>query len=224
MQMYIREIKYKKINLAVIIIYFTISILLLLYYVKENKAYNYMQAFIAIALLIVPFAVNKISKIQMTADVSLIYFLFCFLTIIVGSLLSGYTKIPYWDKFLHFLSGIVFTVFGFLAFYIISGRDCYNVIHNRKLIICFAFFFNIGFAGLWEIYEYGLYVFFGVDAMNMHRTLANDTMQDMIMCVLGGIMLLTYNRICTRFGRSNFFLNTCKHFLIYNDYITDQNS
>lgn len=76
----------------------------------------------------------------------------------------GYSWIPYWDKLLHFFSGILISAVGLivchLLFRTLSGAR--NV--RYALYILFPFCFNLSVAALWEIYEYILYILLGIDA------------------------------------------------------------
>jgi len=213
-----REMWYKKVNQLVTILYFVVAVGLLFYFIIQKKSYNYCQAGIALILLMIPTLVNRLSKIKITSDLCYLYYLFCFFTIIAGSLLGAYAIIPYWDKILHFSSGILITFIGMIVFQLLSGRNNHLLITNMKLIGCFSFFLNAGIAAFWEIYEYGLYVFLGVDALNMETSMAHDTLQDIIVCIVGGALVLTFMGVSKRCGKSNFFLNAYEHFLVMNGY------
>lgn len=42
-------------------------------------------------------------------------------------------------------------------------------------------------AGIWELFEYGVVYFLGFDLQNQVDTLVVDTMEDMLVALLGGI-------------------------------------
>lgn len=215
-----RENKYRRINKIVILLYLILSVLVFFYYQKRGWTYNSSQALLAIGMLLIPLLFNKISKIKLSSDCSLIYYLFSFLTVIVGSALNGYSKLPCWDKIMHSLSGVLITVVGFIVFHFVSKTKRKLEETDLKLVGYFVFFFNTAIAGLWEIYEYGLYVFFGIDAQNVLTTGIHDTMQDMIVCVVAGLLTQLYLIIKIKHKKNSFFLSTYTHFLAYNHYLT----
>lgn len=215
----LREKKYNKIANIVGIIYLVLCVALLLYFFNKNIIYNLTQVIVAIILLFIPWIFNKFSKIKITSDFRLVYLLFCFITVIVGSAINGYSKFPIWDKVVHFLSGILVTYVGFIVYHLISKTKRELQTSDMKLVVLFVYLFNTTVASLWEIYEYGLYIFLGIDALNMHSTLANDTMQDMIVCNIGGILILIYTVKRLRSHKSSFLINTYLHFLGYNGYL-----
>ena len=86
---------------------------------------------------------------------------------------------------MHFISGI-FT--GYIATYILKDK-------NNKL---YNFLFILGFVSLiavsWEIFEYISSIIFDVDPQKVKLTGINDTMKDIIVALLGGILVTIKRR------------------------------
>ena len=139
----------------------------------------------------------------------MVYYLFCLFSVVLGSLCHAYGSVPYWDKMLHFASGIIAIPFGWIVCRQVAGKK--SVVPTR-LIGTFAFFFNVAIAAIWELYEYGLYIFLHVDALNMHTTMAHDTLQDILSCLIGGSLISLYTLVKRKRGFPTFFTNLYHHF------------
>lgn len=108
----------------------------------------------------------------------------------LGSVINLYKYIGFYDRFVHYLSGILLAEAGMLIItYIISVR---KIEKDNLIMMLFAFFFSASCAGFWEIYEF--------TADNLLKTnmqgANNNTMGDIVSGVLGAI---TYVVIRTLF-------------------------
>lgn len=109
-----------------------------------------------------------------------------FITMYLGRGLGWYKLIEKWDDIVHFLSGIVLVLFGFIY----SVKMCrYNRPLNEQmsflLIPMFALTFSIAGAAVWEIFEFCCDTFFGLETQGVTPA---DTMVDIIAGTLGGIV------------------------------------
>lgn len=82
---------------------------------------------------------------------------------ILGTCFNLYTIIPFFDTILHELSGILFGCLGFTLAEKFFGKAS----TTRKFFGCliFAVCFSLAIAVIWEIFEYGCTVLFGLDMM-----------------------------------------------------------
>lgn len=110
--------------------------------------------------------------------------IFHFFAASLGSVINLYKYIGFYDKLVHYLSGIVLAEAGMIVIgYVFKKR---SLINDHAVKILFAFFFSASCAGFWEIYE------FTADRLlnaNMQGGNSN-TMGDIISGVLGA---LTYS-------------------------------
>ena len=111
-----------------------------------------------------------------------IILLFIFAAMYVGNILNVYRFIYFYDKILHFISGIVI---GHVVFNII--QNSVNITESKLFMCIFIISFGIGCAGLWEIYEFTTDTLFGFNSQNSSL---NDTMYDIICGTLGSILWL----------------------------------
>ena len=107
--------------------------------------------------------------------------LFHFLAASLGSVVNLYHYINFYDRAVHYCSGILLGAGGLLIFCWLFQR-CHLPEHRKLTLLC-AFFFSAACAGFWEIYE------FTVDQL-LHGTMQGDnlnTMGDIVSGVLGAL-------------------------------------
>lgn len=207
-----REKNFQRINVLLLIIMILISAYCALSGFYRGDSYAASQAMLAIVMFSFPALITRFLHIYIPQDCRLIYYSFSFCTVVVGSAMYGYSKIPHWDKLFHFFSGTLISAVGLiichLLFHALTGTKKIRFI----LYSLFPFLFNLSVAALWEVYEYMLYILFNIDAVNTLTSGVNDTMQDMIVCLLGGF-LFTCSLLRAYFkGKYGLLLNICAHF------------
>lgn len=207
-----RERKIKKVNrllLAVMGLTTAGCAVLALY---SGDGYAVFQAALALVMFTFPTLITRYLHFLIPQDCRLIYYAFTFSTIVVGSAMYGYSRIPYWDKIFHFFSGLLISAAGLivchLLFHTLSGAQK----ARRTLYILFPFCFNLSVAVLWEVYEYMLYILFGIDAVNHLTSGVKDTMQDMIVCLFGGLLFTGSLLRSFHKEENGLLLTICTHF------------
>lgn len=116
----------------------------------------------------------------------IIAILFHFFAASLGSVINLYRYLEFYDKIVHYLSGIILAEAGMIIItYIFKKHSLKN---DNILKLLFAFFFSSACAGFWEIYE-----FTADNLLNINMQGGNsNTMGDIISGVLGA---LTYSTI-----------------------------
>lgn len=111
----------------------------------------------------------------------------------LGSVINLYKYIGFYDRFVHYLSGILLAEAGMLiTTYIFSVR---KIEKDNLIMTLFSFFFSASCAGFWEIYEF--------TADNLLKTSMqganNNTMGDIVSGVLGAATyVIIRTLICKR--------------------------
>ena len=169
----------KKINLILIItsivgsIYFIIT--------RDNKLLFILKDLSIILTINALYIIEKLFKVKFNVGIKFIYILFIFMAHFLGVICEFYSQIYWFDKFTHFLSGIV-SSFG--AIYVLyKCKKNNNVLFNVVFIISVA----LAVASLWEIFEYTSSCLFSVDPQKVALTGVNDTMKDIIVAFLGSL-------------------------------------
>ena len=109
--------------------------------------------------------------------------MFVFATLFLGEVLDFYERYWWWDIALHGASAVTFGMIGFLFVFFLFEGDRFAAPPLALALISFCFAVTIG--TLWEIFEFGMDQMFG---LNMQKSGLLDTMGDLIVDVLGGLV------------------------------------
>lgn len=171
----------KKINVVLVLIaslvgvYFAVT--------KENNIIYIIKDISVIFTINALYIIQKIFKIKINEVINLIYIIFIFMAHFLGVIVDLYSKIYWYDKLTHFLSGILTS---FAAIYIlVKNKQNKNLIFNILFIISFSMLV----ASFWEIFEYLSSYYFNVDPQKVMITGVTDTMCDIIVAFLGSILV-----------------------------------
>jgi len=135
----------------------------------ELEADYFITAFtalISIAITYIPSFVQNKKIIAMPAMLQTIFTVFTFLAMFFGEILGFYELFSWWDSMLHFSSGIIFGLVGYMLF-ISFNRDASvrGKLHPASVLM-FAVCFSIACGTMWEIFEFAGDSMLG---MNMQR-------------------------------------------------------
>lgn len=172
----------RKINNLIIIIVVVVSYIIALYNLKRKILVRFLIGISSLLVLLVPKIIKKFN-IKITDKLEFAYLLFVFFAYFLGTVINFYDRIPNYDTLMHFLSGV------FDAYVAII------LIKNHKFI---DILFILGFVSLiavgWEIFEYTASIILKVDPQKVELTGVNDTMKDLIVAIIGGILIIIIYR------------------------------
>lgn len=181
-----KEKIYKIINTILVFAMSVGGILIGGYYLTINEYIRSFSGLSILLTLLVPTIINQ-SKFQLTIQDEFFYYIFIFLAHFLGSTINVYRYVSWFDTFTHFISGIV----SFYAAYIILKRT--KNISRNKIINFFFFFGFISLVALsWEIVEYLADITLKTNLQHNVETGVGDTMCDMIVATIGGIISYIY--------------------------------
>ena len=171
----------KKINITLILI----AIIGSLYYVfiRDNNIVLILKDSSIILSISALYIVQKIFKIRINEYINLVYIIFIFMAHFLGVICELYNYIYWFDKFVHFLSGIVTS---FVAIYLLI---IFKKNKNMFFDLLFIIAITLMVASLWEVFEYLSSYYFGVDPQKAVTTGVSDTMGDIIVAFLGSILV-----------------------------------
>lgn len=118
--------------------------------------------------------------------------IFQLLAMLLGSLLQFYTRYPFYDKVVHFLSGIILANIGFYLFCQLLKRAKNAPLEG--ITILFSGIFSTACAALWEIYEFTADHLLHTDMQGSNL----DTMGDIIAGTLGGLLYIVVYLLITK--------------------------
>ena len=126
----------------------------------------------------------KLVKIKLSDSTDFIIQLFIFACLFLGKMYYVYSILPWWDSFVHFISGILLGI-GALLLLTIQVKDKVIKQLSPIFIATYAFLSSIAAAGLWEIWEFAGDQLFGLNSQG-HSLI--DTMVDICMGFSGAII------------------------------------
>ena len=171
----------KKINILLCIIAITGG--LFIAFTKDDSLVLILKDSSIIFTITGIYLVEKILKIKINEYIKFIYISFIFMAHFVGVTLEVYNHVYWFDKFTHFISGIVTSLLAILI--LIKEKN------NNKLLfnVLFILSFSMLIASLWEVFEFLASYYFKVDPQRVALTGVTDTMGDIIVAFLGSILV-----------------------------------
>lgn len=168
-----------KINFSIVVFSVFMCIMYAtLYFLKQD----YLMVFTSLIVMLLPlliYVVDKITKTIVPDPIKTAYLVFVFASAILGAIGNFYEYIHFYDKIVHFASGLLISS-AFAVWYEKLYKK-YNIWEIIFSLTCF----NATIAMLWEVFEYTMDLLFD---RHVQKGLS-DTMTDMIMAVIGGILI-----------------------------------
>lgn len=199
---------------------FILQALLMLGLVAEIWSQQWFNAVITSGIILITFAPLYLQKhfhVFITAEFVLIAIAFIFASLFLGEIHDYYTRYWWWDIALHTVSGVLLGIVGFLLVYVLNETEKIGVNMKPGFVAFFAFLFAVGVGALWEIFEFGMDGFFG---MNMQKPMLGDpsgltdTMWDLIVDTLGAFVIAVLGYGYLKTAKNESFLERWIHAFI----------
>lgn len=145
-----------------------------------------VSAALILILMLLPGFLRRRYKLYLPFELEAVVVLFIFLTLFLGSLNDFYEQIAWWDAFLHFKSGILLGIIGFVLVYLLNGAGTGKFTLSPFFVSFFSVCFSMAVSVVWEIYEYAMDSFFG---FTMQRSGLPDTMKDLVVNFVGALIV-----------------------------------
>lgn len=140
-------------------------------------------ALFTLFLTFLPYIIKRRYKIEFPSEFEIAIIVFVYASIYLGDTQLFYYKFWWWDALLHGLSGIIIGALGFMLVFILNQE--YKVKLSPTFVAFFSFSFAIAIGTVWEIFEFSMDSFFG---LNMQKSGLVDTMWDLIFDVVGALI------------------------------------
>lgn len=190
--------KLKALWIVCIMIY--IMTLIYAFYTNWQGKYFGMTFVACLTPFIVP-AFMKIIRVKVPLEFHIVNIVFVYFASLWGSCLGGY-QLPYFDKWIHCASGVVICEMIYLLY-----KNYWRDDKRRLPMFIFLNGVNASIALLWEFYEYALLVFFQYDAIKHFSTGVHDSITDMLVAVIGGMVLSMYLMRFDQSQKPHFFVS-----------------
>ena len=171
----------RKINNFIIVVTIVVGYMFALYNLKNKLFVRFLISIAILPVVLIP----RIFKKYISDKIEIIYLIFIFFAYLLGSIVNLYDKINCYDTIMHTLSGILEAI---IAIYIINKSN--NKLQNIIFILGFVSLLSVS----WEIFEFISNIILKTDPQKVLLTGATDTMKDLIVALLGGIMVLLFRR------------------------------
>lgn len=148
-------------------------------------------------------------------EIDIIAIVFLFFSSLLGSSFSWYSY-PYFDKIVHFSSGLIFLLVAVLLFFYLRKSNICKDQKDKNVWIVFVNAVNIAIAVCWEFYEFAILVFFNNDAIRHYKSGVYDSMNDMLCATAAGILMTIYVLYCWKRDKSTFFTRVYEKFYMRN--------
>ncbi|MCL2797587.1 MAG: hypothetical protein FWD58_06000 [Firmicutes bacterium] len=132
----------------------------------EKLAEHILLCALAMFLLNIPPFLRARFRFQTPSFLQIIIAVFIMAHCVLGEIYLFYTRIPFYDKFLHISAGMVIAILGFSVVYGFAKNESGHVKLSPFFLALFSFCFALALLTLWEVLEYGMDAMFG---MNMQR-------------------------------------------------------
>ncbi len=210
-------VEYVVFTLMVLIVVITLAVNLLgISVIGETPLRDkIVMGFATIILLFLPRILLKKIHMHLPALVLLFIEVFIFLGMYLGEIQYAFYTFLWWDIFLHFLSGVLLAIFGFLLIYPLYMHK--PVPAYAYLILVFAVSFAVAAGGIWELIEYSIDQIFGT---NMQRSGLPDTMGDIAIDTAGALVagIAAYLYVLKR-RHSKFFDDIARDYYEHNKHL-----
>lgn len=148
-----------------------------------------------IAITLVPLLLERRFRVHIPPQFQLLAIAFAFASLFLGEVHGYYTRFWWWDMALHTISGFLLGIVGFLLVHLLNETEDVGVHMKSGFVAFFAFLFALGIGALWEIFEFAMDSFFG---MNMQKEMLGDasgltdTMVDLMVDAAGALVVALY--------------------------------
>lgn len=166
---------------------------------------QWMTAVITATIILVtlaPLILHRPLNVFIPPEFELLAVGFVFASLFLGEVRGYYVRFWWWDVALHTASGFLLGIVGFLLVYVINEDDKIDVHMKLGFVAFFAFLFAVGIGAMWEVFEFAMDSFFGMDMqkpMLGDPSGLTDTMWDLIVDTVGAavISILGYGYLRT---------------------------
>ena len=172
-----------KLNKITVVYYLFFMVYYLICHGSEMSFSKILTTLCIIPIIMVPYLVNKVFHYRMSETLKLIYYVFTYIALVLGSIVGLYHSTSWLDLVAHFLSGIVSCIGSLI---LLKEMKVLKKMKPSFLVI-FLLSISLSIASLWEFFEFGSNKIFGGDPQFVEKTGVNDTMEDMLIAFLGSI-------------------------------------
>jgi hypothetical protein len=169
----------------------------------------WMNAAIASGILLLTFLPTIFAsrvQVDIPPEFEVLTIAFIFASLFLGETREFYSKFWWWDIALHTTSGVLLGILGFLLVYVLNETPRVELHMRPGFVAFFAFCFALSIGTVWEMFEFMMDQFFG---MNMQKPMLGDpsgltdTMIDLIVDAVGAMAVSVTGYFYMRHGNDS---------------------
>lgn len=167
-------------------------------------------------LTLLPLLLRHRLPVRMPYAFQIIAVVFVFAALYLGSMRQFYVLFPWWDSVLHFSSGLLLGLLGFMLIYLLNEDQRIDLSLRPIFMAVFAFVFALALGAVWEIVEFLMDVTLGTTMQTPtpgDPSGLTDTMIDLILDALGGLIIAAYGFFYVRRGSKSFISDWITRFV-----------
>jgi len=148
-----------------------------------------------VTVTLVPVLLERRFRVHIPSQFQLFAIGFVFASLFLGEVHGYYTRFWWWDIALHTMSGFLLGIVGFLLVHLLNETEEIGLHMKPGFVAFFAFLFALGIGTLWELFEFAMDRFLG---MNMQKPMLGDTsglvdtMIDLLVDAAGALVIALY--------------------------------
>jgi len=173
-----------KLNKIIVVYYFLFMVYYLICHGSNMSFSKILTTLCIIPIIMIPYLLNKVFHYRMSETLKLIYYVFIYIALVLGSIIGLYHSTSWLDLLAHFLSGIVSCIGSLI---ILKEMKLLKKVTPSFLVV-FLLSISLSIASIWEFFEFGSDKIFGSDSQFVKETGVNDTMEDMLIAFSGSIL------------------------------------
>ena len=184
----------------------------LVLFVVRGDWENVFLTALVILLTLLPAFVWRRYRVFIPPEFQLVATAFVFLSLFLGSAVNLYYRLWWWDLVLHAGSGFLLGIVGFITMFLLNKTDRLPPGIRPGFVCFFGVTFAVTLGVLWEIFEF---IMDRLAPFNMQslETGVTDTMQDLIVDLLGAVLVALLARAYFRTGRYSFVVDAVRAFV-----------
>jgi hypothetical protein len=172
---------------------------------------DYQAGAVTLAIVVItffPLFMRNYLHARIPVEFETLTVLFVLLSLFLGEVQDFYIRYWWWDFVLHGGAGLLVGMTGFLLVYTLNNNVTVGMQLTPRFIAIFAFMFAVGIGSIWEIFEFGMDRFFG---LNMQKSGLVDTMADMIVNCVGALLVSIVGNSYLKAPKTDSFLTRMVH-------------
>jgi uncharacterized membrane protein YjdF len=176
--------KPERIKLGILIFFRVLIIAAGIFAIFAKDWLNVFLASVTLLLTFLPDMIERRFKVDYPSEFEIILLFFIYGSLALGEIHGFYTRLWWWDLMLHGFSAIIVGIIGFSLIYILNKEYKVEICLTPMFIAIFSFCFAIAIGALWEVFEFSMDTFFG---LNMQKSGLLDTMSDIMVDIAGAL-------------------------------------